>query len=131
MSTVFADWLESGESDPFNGHYDGGIDKLALGHMPTKVLMALLEPMAGSLGGIVYLAAGKERLRWLSKRLFDKSNDHDGVNQRRAALPNGELSDYRLANHFFLTESADDIQAAVARIKFLSDELSALGDDNI
>lgn len=129
MATVFAEWLDKGQEDPFNGEYDGDRKYLSCPHLPCKVLALMLEPMAGTLDGIVYLTAAKERVRWLSKRLFDRSSDHAGVNRRRAELPMGNLTDYALANQFFMSENREELLAGRARIEFLLSELKSLGDN--
>tara|TARA_R110001583_G_scaffold52147_1_gene162166 strand:+ start:3826 stop:4221 length:396 start_codon:yes stop_codon:yes gene_type:complete len=128
METVFAEWLEKGLADPFEGRYNGVVDDLPFGNVPSTALSLMLVPMASKLGGIMYLTAAKERVRWLSKRLYDLSTDHKGINQRRSELPKGDVNDYELANQFFMTEDKEDLLAGMARIDFLLDELKALGD---
>lgn len=117
-TTPFARWRELGEPDPFGSQYQRGRE-LAYGHISDAAL-------AGGLNtGIGMLTAGKERIRWLSRRLYSLSEDPDVYGPRRAELRSGELTDDELANAFFLHETPY-LEAARERIRWLSEEITKI-----
>lgn len=73
MKTPAAKWRDNGEQDPFSDRYDCERSELAMGHM-TDDEMANAVFMHGDmpLGGIAYLNAAKDRIRWLSRSLHQQ-----------------------------------------------------------
>jgi hypothetical protein len=115
-TTPFAAWRERGEEDPHGELYDDSTTmKLCNGHMNHQtVAYALLTP------NIVYLTAGKERLRWLSRQAYKLCGDHDEMNERRYRMLRGDLTDDELANQFYLSEERTDLIAGKQRIEWLT-----------
>ena len=125
-STPFSQWSQKGEADPHGLHYQGDDAKIAMKDKPCRVVAELFPAMVGTLMGIAWLTTAKERLRWLSRKLYRLSDEHVGLNERRAQTPRGELTDDELANAFFMSESKDDMAAGKARILWLLSEIKAL-----
>lgn len=117
--TPFSKWSEGGEADPHGEYYHKEIDTICLPHVDSIHLASKLMSCGSDIMAIVILTAAKERLRWLSRRLYKLSTSHDEVNAERFLLPMGELTDDELANHFFITESAESLAAGNQRILWL------------
>jgi hypothetical protein len=125
-STPFSEWSRDGLPDPHNEYYQGEKANIAMGDKPSMAVATMLPVMAGTLMGIVWLTAAKEHLRWLSRKLYRLSDDHDAINQRRAQMPNGDMTDDVLANEFYLSEDAVDLEAGKERILWLLKEIKAI-----
>lgn len=125
VSTPFAKWRELGEQDPHGERYNQGVEVIASPqHCSELVAISLIT--GRGLMFIVWLTAGKERLRWLSRKLYKMTNDHQRVNEHRAKLTRGDLTDDELANAFFLSESNEDLQAGHDRIMWLLSEIKKI-----
>ena len=117
--TPFAAWREKGEKDPHGDLYSGSKGDIACGHRADVLILAELSC------DIVSLTVGKERIRWLSRRLYALAEDHTSYNEQRATLVHGELTDDELANAFYLCEHPY-IEAAKDRILWLSEAVRKL-----
>lgn len=126
LSTPFSLWSRDGLDDPHGEYYQGDIKKIAMGDKSSTLVATLLPVLAKEIVGIMWLTSAKEHLRWLSRKLYKLSSDHDGVNQRRAQEPNGHMSDDELANAFFISESNVDLEAGKARILWLMKEIKQI-----
>ena len=125
-STPFAKWIEDGDNDPHGNYYSQDVTNIACGHYPHYVVsFGILHGGEGH-SNIFWLTAGKERLRWLSRKLHSLTSDHIKINQRRASLLNGGMTDDQLANQFFLTEAKEDLQAGHMRMAWLIKEINKL-----
>jgi hypothetical protein len=122
-STTFAKWRDNNEHDPHGDHYDQGVERLAYGHHSNEVIAQALVTGVSAMFFITWLTAGKERLRWLSRKLHSLTDDHKGINEYRATLLLGHLTDDELANTFYLSESTEDLKAGRERILWLSDRI--------
>lgn len=103
-STPAAKWLAEGQPDPHAGKYDGDRHTLALGHLTddalaNAVFMGGNEPldiehlMANDpeyIPAIGLLTAGKDRIRWLSRKLTAAELQRDNY---RAVLEGAEYRD--------------------------------------
>lgn len=71
--TPAAKWRESGEPDPFAGQYDCERHQLPMGNLTDDELAneVFLYDHRGGLSSMVYLTAAKERIRWLSRKLYE------------------------------------------------------------
>lgn len=118
-STPFAKWRENGEPDPHGTHYSGESTSLCMANVSSEMLAEDLVTVNKGLLFIGVLTAGKERLRWLSRKLYRLADDHDAINAHRATMPKGQYSDDEMANAFYLTESPEDLRAGAARIVWL------------
>ena len=127
-STPFARWRENGEPDPHGEYYHDDIASTACGHYPSEVIALALVYGDHNHTLIFWLTAGKERLRWLSRKLYKETSDHTNINQQRARLLLGNLTDDELANQFYMTESEEDLQAGRERIMWLVDEIKNAGE---
>lgn len=86
--TPAAHWREKGEPDPHGSYYDRERAELPLGNMTDDELAnavfmygdtkpSIAEIMDGTAKmPIVYLTAGKERIRWLSRKLIEAEQQH-------------------------------------------------------
>lgn len=122
-STPFSRWREGGRPDPFGNRFNNGYEKLTHGNLNHERIAKALIYFRSDFMFIGWLTAGKERLRWLSRSLYKLANEHDAINQERATLPKGHLSDDELANLFFMTEDKDDLQAGHDRIMWLVEKI--------
>ncbi len=125
-STPFAKWRENNEPDPHNDYYHQNIERIACGHMPSQVIAMALTHGGQGHTLIFWLTAAKEHLRWLSRKLYKLTNDHKEINEYRAVLSLGHLTDDELANAFFLSESREDLKAGRDRILWLIDRIKSL-----
>ena len=126
-STPFSNWMQDGSSDPFEGLYDDKHShKLSLSSMPSKELADALVYGSYDYSKIACLTAGKERLRLLSRTLYLATEDHSNLNEIRATLPEGQLTDYTLANAFFERERPADLKAGKQRILWLESEIEKI-----
>lgn len=87
--TPAAHWRENGEQDPHGSYYDRERADLALGNLTDDELAnavflygdrqpSVSEMIAGTAQmPIVYLTAGKERIRWLSRNLVKLEQQRD------------------------------------------------------
>lgn len=99
--TPAAHWREKGEPDPHGSYYDRERAELPLGNLTddelaNEVFMwgdhkpSVAEIMDGTAKmPIVYLTAGKERIRWLSRKLIE-------AEQQRAAMLAAQADHQRL-----------------------------------
>ena len=117
--TPFATWRENGEPDPHGAHYSGSKGAIAGGHISDVKIVLSLNC------GIASLTMAKERIRWLSRRLYELAPDPTAYNEQRATRVHGELTDDQVANAFFLHERPF-LQAAKDRITWLSEAVSKL-----
>lgn len=124
--TPFATWMENGEPDPFDGYYDNDTYKSKGTQTNAEVAGNLLT--MGGFTKIYSLTIAKERLRWLSRRLFILSNNDKKINEERYSMPHGELTDYILANEFYLQETQDLIEAGYERILWLDSKIKEFED---
>lgn len=128
--TPAAHWREKGEPDPHGSYYDRERAELPLGNMTDDELAnavfmygdtkpSIAEIMDGTAKmPIVYLTAGKERIRWLSRKLIEAEQQHAAMLAAQAdhqrlvreldALLNGEAGAAKQA-------SLCDIVAQVAK----------------
>ena len=123
--TVFANWRIKGEKDPHDDYYNGDVKSLCMGDTPCVVIYSMLEVAYKSPLSIGVLTAGKERLRWLSRKLYKLTGEDDEVNIRRSRLPMGSLTDDVMANYFYLEETIDSLKAGSERIKWLLEEIES------
>lgn len=130
-TTPFAKWRENGEPDPHGDHYDREDATLAHANIPSDILADML-PRSPSMGlsNIGILTAGKERTRWLSRKLYRLATDHDGINRRRAETLLGHYTDDEMANAFYLSEAPEELRAGRHRILWLLKEIKDLEDLN-
>jgi len=124
-TTPFSKWSEAGEADPHGEFYQGEITGICMGNLPSeeiaRKLTSTVEQFSFSFIGT--LTAGKERLRWLSRKVYNTTQDKGEMNKQRALMPLSELTDDELANRFFITEDAKDLLAGGERILWLSNLL--------
>lgn len=125
-STPFAKWRENGEPDPHQDRFTQSLEVITFGEMPHNVIAVGLISGSSHHTFIMWLTAGKERLRWLSRKLYSLVDDHTKINQERATLSRGELTDDELANEFFLTEKQEDLEAGYERIVWLDKQIKEL-----
>lgn len=126
-STPFAKWREEGQPDPHGDLYEGDDVRLAYADIPSDVLAEMLPRLISpSMTTIGVLTAGKERLRWLSRKLYRLADDHEEINARRAETLLGHYTDDEMANAFYLSESPEDLRAGRHRILWLLKELEDL-----
>jgi len=75
----------------------------------------------------IYLIGAKERMKLLSKKLYDASKGIKGrhllIDDERSQLPRGDLSDNALASEFFLNEREVDLKAGHDRLLWLVEKL--------
>lgn len=117
--TPFATWRENGEPDPHGAHYSGSKDTIAAPAVSDVTVVSRL------CCDIMWPTIAKERIRWLSRRLYVLAEDHAAYNEQRATPVHGELTDDQVANAFFLHERPF-LQAAKDRITWLSEAVSKL-----
>lgn len=126
-STPFAKWREEGQPDPHGELYEGDGVRLACPDIPSDILADMLgRVISPSMTNIAILTAGKERLRWLSRKLYRLAGNHEEINTRRAATLKGHYTDDEMANAFYLSESPEDLRAGRHRILWLLKELEDL-----
>ena len=123
QSTPFAKWQENNEPDPYGELYTQDDKKIAYGHYPSEVIAQALIHNVSGLIFISWLTAGKEHLRWLSRKLYRLTNDHKAINENRALTSLGHLTDDELANTFYLSENIEDLKAGRDRILWLLDRI--------
>lgn len=119
-STPFAEWLEKGDKQPYGGDYE---NEAPASQYPSEVIAMSLVSTSLGISQIMWLTMGKERLRWLSRKLYRLVTNHADYNEKRAAMPNGDMTDDELANAFFMSESRQDLQAGHDRIMWLIAEI--------
>ena len=122
-STPFSKWSEAGKADPHGNTYQG---EMTCQNVSSDEIYLMLPYLAGQLGGIAILTAAKERLRWLSRKLYRLSSDHERINKRRATMSMCNDTDDELANRFFVYEDKESLKAGAERIKWLMDEIASL-----
>lgn len=120
VSTPFAKWLEDGEEQPYGGDYE---NEAPAEKYPSEVIAMALVNTGLGFSKIMWLTMGKERLRWLSRKLYRLAVEHEDYNKKRATMLNGEMTDDELANAFFLSETKEDLQAGHDRIMWLAKEI--------
>lgn len=125
-STPFAKWRENNEPDPHGDYYSQALDKVAYSNYSHELIAQALTTGVSEMFFITWLTAGKERLRWLSRKLYSLADDHKEINEYRATLSLGHLTDDELANQFFLSESIEDLKAGRDRILWLNDRIKSL-----
>lgn len=121
--TPFAVWLENGEEQPYGGDYENEAPAPQYPH--AVIAMSLVHTGLG-ISSIMWLTMGKERLRWLSRRLYRLATEHEPYNIVRATMLNGSMTDDELANAFYLSESREDMDAGHDRIMWLDKEINKL-----
>lgn len=124
--TPFATWMENDEPDPFDGYYDSDTYKSKGDQTSDEVARNLLT--MGGFTKICSLTMARERLRWLSRRLFILSNNDKKINEERYSMAHGELTDYMLANAFYVQETKDLIEAGYERILWLDSKIKEFED---
>jgi hypothetical protein len=125
-NTPFAKWRDDGETDPHGEHYSKGVESLAHGNYPSEFIAHALTVNVSDIFFITWLTAGKERLRWLSRKLYNQAHNHKEINEHRACLLLGHLTDDELANEFYLSESIEDLKAGRERILWLNERINSL-----
>lgn len=126
-STHFANWCKDGLPDPHGEFYNGDKSAIAMGDIPSSAIARALTIRQGhDYSFIALLTAGKEHLRWLSRKLYALAKNHEEINIQRAKLRAGDLTDDQLANAFYLSESADDLKAGQDRIVWLENEIAKI-----
>ena len=126
-STHFANWIKDGSPDPHGDFYSGDKSSIAMGDIPSALIARALTISQGhDYSFITLLTAGKEHLRWLSRRLYALTENHEEINIQRANLSAGDLTDDQLANAFYLSESVDDLKAGRDRIIWLENEIAKI-----
>ena len=120
QSTPFAKWRENNEEDPHGTYYNGDKSKVGYSNIPCEILADMLIRLPASYTSIAILTAGKERLRWLSRKLYKLTNEHQEINEMRAKTLLGDLTDDELANKFYLSEELEDLKAGRKRILWLT-----------
>mgnify|MGYP001587859365 CR=1 FL=1 len=125
QSTPFAKWRENNEEDPHGEYYECDRAMVSMPHLPCDLLAEMLIRLPSDYSSIAILTTGKERLRWLSRKLYKSTSDHKVINEKRAQTLQGELTDDELANKFYLSESLEDLKAGRARILWLLSEIKA------
>lgn len=126
-ATPFAKWREEGQPDPHGNHYEGDDARVACPDIPSDLLADMLPRLIGpSITSIGVLTAGKERLRWLSRKLYRLADNHEEINARRAETLLGHYTDDEMANAFYLSESPEDLRAGRHRILWLLKEIEDL-----
>lgn len=123
--TAFSNWRENGGKDPFQDYLEKGniTCKDINSKLLSQILLLLSDSNANPISKGVMLAAGKERLRWLSRKLYSISHNHEEICSERATLKLGNLTDDQLANKFFMTEESFDILAGSERIEWLYEKI--------
>lgn len=134
--TAAASWRVIGDPDPFDGRFSGDRLETSSGDMDDSVIKNGLHTAHRSLLSIGYLTSAKERIRWLSRRIF-LSDDAAWIEQleiERAQLPMGDVTDDVMANAVFMYGDDRDlalarkhVQAGCARIEWLSKVLTEKG----
>lgn len=125
-STPFSQWQEEGKDDPHGEHYSQDINTILCGDIPSVAIADSLLTFTTSMSRIAALSAGKERLRWLSRKLYSLTDNHNSINEERAMLLCGDMTDDALANAFFLSEEKADLEAGRERIIWLHGKIQAL-----
>lgn len=134
--TPAAQWRVDGEPDPFDGRFDGDLSVCCMGDKDDLTIARELRDCWGKMLSIGALTAAKERIRWLSRRIF-LSDDQAWIEQmeiERAQLPMGNLSDDVMANAVFMngddrnwSEAIEWLKAGQERIEWLSISLTNKG----
>lgn len=125
-STPFAKWRENNDEDPHSDSYDQDVKFLAYGDFSHEVVAQSLISDPSKILFFTWVMAGKDRLRWLSRKLYSLNKNHQEINRSRATLLLGHLTDDELANKFFLTESMEDLKAGRERILWLNDRIQSI-----
>ncbi len=120
-STPFNLWSVEGKPDPHGDFYKYGAERTAPQYGDTHVARELV-----SHPGIMALTIAKERLRWLSRQVLHLTKREGYLNVERAQLPMGDLTDDQLANHFYMTETAEACMAGKQRMLWLITKLKEL-----
>lgn len=126
-TTPFNNWRESGEEDAFSDYLETNC--ISLKEFPSNILSVALTCTIGEITHIIVLTAAKERLRWLSRKLYSLIADDTEINKERASLLCGELTDDQLANRFFMTEELSDLKAGAQRIDWLYKKIIEIDKD--
>lgn len=135
VGTPAAQWRLNGEADPFGLQYECQVDELTLGQFSNNELAARLRNLwSEGFMMIGVITAVKERIRWLSRRLYELEGDEGRTenNLSRSELLMGDKTDDELANLAFMeadafTARATDFQKAGAeRIEWLVGRLAAI-----
>lgn len=138
IGTPAAMWRVNGDVDPFGNTYDCQMSELTMGDIDTATLAIMIGIYAGVdrsntdafLKQLSYIYAGKDRLRWLSRRLHEHETEtvRECNNVQRSNLPYGTFGDdamaFTLAVDGNNTENGYDVcKAAEKRLKWLSSKL--------
>ncbi len=123
-TTPFNNWREANEEDKFSDYLE--TDCISLKELPSNLLSKALTSNSGTTGHFIIQIAAKERLRWLSRKLYSLIDDDTEINKERALLDCGHLTDDQLANHFFMTEEMVDLKAGAQRIDWLLKKIIAI-----
>ncbi len=134
--TVAADWRVDGEKDPHGEFFIGPRETISMGLTSNAEISRQLLICYHQMLSIGILTAAKERIRWLSRRIF-LSDDKEWIEQlevERATLPMGDNTDDHLANLVFM--NGDDrnyrlatqhLVAGSTRIQWLEKKLLEKG----
>jgi len=116
-STPFSRWSEQGLPDPHGDLYGESYD--------TSVISdyELIERLASGNVNIMILTLAKERLRNLSRKVYNLYPNHTLINEDRFNLPCGEQTDDELANSFYIYETSEFLHAGAERMRWLCDLL--------
>ncbi|UKA04638.1 hypothetical protein [Photobacterium damselae] len=137
-STPAAKWRELGESDPFGDRYNCPMSELVSGNIDTPTLAMMIGACVSTdmkdqcdlIIMLPYMMAGKERLRWCSRRLHELESDivRESNNAQRSGLLFGYYSDDAMA--FNLAVDGNDskrgydiCKAAEQRLNWLASQL--------
>lgn len=112
-STPFSRWSEQGLPDPHGDYYGIGYDCSNISDYE------LIERLGSGFPNIMILTLAKERLRYLSRKVYDLYSDHKDINTQRFNLPLGEQTDDELANSFYLYETFELCHAGSERMRWL------------
>ncbi|MDP2565780.1 hypothetical protein [Pseudoalteromonas marina] len=123
-STPFDNRRETNEEDEFSDYLETNC--ISFKEFPSNVLSEALTSNIGTISHFMIITAAKERLRWLSRKLYSLIDDDTEINKERALLDCGELTDDQLANHFFMTEEMVDLKAGAQRINWLFKKIIAI-----
>lgn len=122
--TPSSKWQAEGEKDPHGSRYDCGRQEIAMGNLSDKDLALWACPSFAKEG---YRRAAADRIMWLSNRLDEIGSNRSlaaSLDQERAALLMGDLTDDELANAQYMEAGDIVIQTAVKeRMRWLSRQL--------
>ena len=114
-STPFSRWSEQGLPDPHGELYGESYD--------TSIISAyeLIERLSSGNVNIMVLTLAKERLRSLSRKVYNLYPCHTIINEERFNLTCGDQTDDELANSFYIYETYELLQAGAERMRWLCD----------